>query len=30
VGIDQARVKAEARFDGKYILRTNAELPLPR
>jgi transposase len=27
VSIDQARVKAEARFDGKYVLRTNTELP---
>jgi hypothetical protein len=25
--IDQAKVKAEARFDGKYVLRTNTELP---
>ncbi len=27
VSIDQAKVKAEARFDGKYVLRTNTELP---
>jgi len=27
VSIDPARVKAEARFDGKYVLRTNTELP---
>jgi hypothetical protein len=27
VSIDQARVKAEARFNGKYVLRTNTELP---
>ena len=27
MNIDQARVKAEARFDGKYVLRTNTELP---
>jgi len=26
VSIDQAKVKAEARFDGKYVLRTNTEL----
>ena len=26
VSIDQARVKAEARFDGKYVLRTNTGL----
>jgi hypothetical protein len=27
VSIDQAAVKAEARFDGKYVLRTDTELP---
>jgi len=27
VSLDQAKVKAEARFDGKYVLRTNTELP---
>jgi hypothetical protein len=27
VTIDQTKVKAEARFDGKYVLRTNTELP---
>ena len=27
VSIDPAAVKAEARFDGKYVLRTNTELP---
>ena len=27
MSIDQAKVKAEARFDGKYALRTNTELP---
>ncbi len=25
--IDEARVAAEARYDGKYVLRTNTELP---
>lgn len=25
--IDQAKVKSEARFDGKWVLRTNTELP---
>ncbi len=27
VTLDQAKVKTEARFDGKYVLRTNTELP---
>jgi hypothetical protein len=27
VSIDPAKVKAETRFDGKYVLRTNTELP---
>jgi hypothetical protein len=27
MSIDQVTVKAEARFDGKYVLRTNNELP---
>jgi hypothetical protein len=25
--IDEAKVAAEARYDGKYVLRTNTELP---
>ena len=29
VSLDQAVVKAVARFDGKYVLRTNTELPAP-
>ena len=27
VSLNQAAVKAEARFDGKYVLRTNTKLP---
>jgi hypothetical protein len=27
IQIDEARIKSEARFDGKYVLRTNTELP---
>jgi hypothetical protein len=27
VSLNEAKVKAEARFDGKYVLRTNTELP---
>jgi hypothetical protein len=27
VSLDQAKVKAEARFDGKFVLRTNTDLP---
>ncbi len=29
VGISYERVKAEARYDGKWVLRTNTDLPAP-
>jgi len=29
VTIDEARIREEARYDGKYVLRTNTELPAP-